>query len=60
VKEWRSYGCWEWWIYGKSWTGICRKIRVHGGETGTKLSEISRELIPEMRWGIAKRPISYS
>jgi len=21
-KEWRSYGCWQWWIYGKSWTGM--------------------------------------
>ena len=40
VKEWRSYGCWEWWIYGKGWTGIRRKIRVQGGETGTRLSEL--------------------
>jgi len=22
VKEWRGYGWWEWWIYGRSWTGI--------------------------------------
>jgi len=54
VKEWRSYGWWEWWIYGKSWTGMCGKIRVRDGETGTRLSEWSRELIPETRWGIAE------
>ena len=33
VKEWRSYGWREWWIYGKSWTGMCRNIRVQDGET---------------------------
>jgi len=29
------------------WKGICRKIRVQDGKTGTRLSERSRELIPE-------------
>jgi len=37
-----------------------RRVRVQDEETGTRLSERSRELIPETRWGIAKRPISYS
>jgi len=36
-------------------SGMRRKIRVC-----TRLSERSRELIPETRWGMAKRPISYS
>ena len=51
VEEWRSYGWRKWWIYGKSWTSMCRKIRVRDGETGTRLSEWSRELIPETRCG---------
>jgi len=33
----------------KAELALCRKIRVQGGETGTKLLERSRELIPEMR-----------
>jgi len=60
VKEWRTYGWWEWWIYGESWSDMRRKIRVRDGETGTRLSERSRELIPETRWGIAEITISYS
>ena len=59
-KEWRSCGCWEWWIYGKSWTGMRRKIRVQDGETSTRLSERSRELIPEKRWGTSTAIRSYT
>jgi len=50
VKEWRSYGWWEWWIYGKSWIDACRKIRVEDGETGMRLSERSRELRLKENW----------
>jgi len=51
VKEWRSYRWWQWWIYGKSWTGIRRKIRVQDGETGMRLSEKSaHELLLANTW----------
>jgi len=57
VKEWRSYGWWEWRIYGESQSDRHRKIWVRDGETVTRLSERAKEFIPEMKWGITKRPI---
>ena len=43
--EWKSEGVMD----DESGEFMRRKIRVQDGETGTRLSERSRELIPETR-----------
>ena len=59
VKEWGSYGWWEWWVDSDRRCGRSRNRQVSDRETGMRLTERSRELIPETRWRILEVVISY-
>ena len=51
VKQRRSDE-WQWWVSSGGWGGGCRKRWVRVRVVGRWLSERSRKLIPETRWGI--------
>jgi len=59
VKEWGSYGWWKWWVDTARRCGRSCKGNTQT-ETGMRLTERSRELIPEARWGISKGTIGYT
>jgi len=54
VKERGSYGWWEWWV------DTVRNRRVRDRGTEMRLTERTRKLIPESRWGVPKGVISYT
>jgi len=54
IKERGSYGWWEWWV------DTVRNRQVSDRGTGMRLTESTRKLIPETRWGVPKGVISYT
>jgi len=58
VKERGSHGWWEWWVdrARRSGRSMNRQDRDRGAEM--RLTERTRKLIPETRWGIVKGAIS--
>jgi len=61
MKEWKSYGCWEWRNNRGRWCNECRKRRLSDSENEMRLTKKrNRELIPETRWNLSKGTISTS